>query len=106
MRLDSGGEFRLVLNNLKTRLAEADTKGSRLHRRVTLRQIEEALERLDDGTYGICAGCFLVMPKGELLMRPYTKLCAACRARRAARLANRENTHSRPSAILGTPNRG
>jgi RNA polymerase-binding transcription factor DksA len=43
-----------------------------------LAQVEEALGRLADGVYGICAGCGKGIPVTRLDARPHTKLCVDC----------------------------
>ena len=41
-------------------------------------QIQSALERLDDGSYGRCAGCESWIPKARLTAVPYTQNCVEC----------------------------
>jgi RNA polymerase-binding protein DksA len=50
--------------------------------RELLYQIDEALKRIDDGTYGICAGgnCGKLIAKNRLKAVPYTRLCMKCQA--------------------------
>jgi RNA polymerase-binding transcription factor DksA len=43
--------------------------------RVSLEQIEAALQRISDGTYGICAVCGVPIPEGRLEARPWTPYC-------------------------------
>jgi DnaK suppressor protein len=43
-----------------------------------LTQIEKALERIDDGTYGLCAGCGKAIPIERLEIIPYATLCVNC----------------------------
>jgi RNA polymerase-binding transcription factor DksA len=43
-----------------------------------LRQIAAALERMDQGTYGICARCGGVIGDDRLNVLPYTPVCRAC----------------------------
>ncbi len=43
--------------------------------RTLLREINEALERIDGGTYGICLGTGDVIGKPRLLARPWAKYC-------------------------------
>lgn len=47
----------------------------------TLDQIEEALERMEDGTYGVCKKCERKIPKARLNAIPYTILCVQCASR-------------------------
>lgn len=85
MNVDQTGEFRSALIELKARLSGPESRrNAALQRRVTLPQLEAALQRLDQGTYGICRRCFLVIPRGELLKQPYAEVCARCQARQVA----------------------
>ena len=43
--------------------------------RAGLEQIEAALARIDDGTYGRCAVCREAIPEGRLEARPWTPFC-------------------------------
>ncbi len=44
----------------------------------TLAKIDEALERISNGTYGICVECGGVIPKTRLNAIPYTPVCIKC----------------------------
>lgn len=41
-------------------------------------EIERALEKLDDGTYGICDTCGAAIPEGRLEIHPWAVLCVPC----------------------------
>jgi len=43
-----------------------------------VRQFDEALQRWDAGTYGICASCGRPIPEGRLEARPSAELCVPC----------------------------
>lgn len=43
-----------------------------------LRQVEDAIVRLDAGTYGICANCGRPIPAARLEVRPFATHCVAC----------------------------
>jgi len=43
-----------------------------------IREIEEAIERLDDGTFGICEGCGMEIAEARLEAMPFTRLCRDC----------------------------
>ncbi len=43
-----------------------------------LEQIELALERLEEGTYGICEDCGCQIPKQRLQAIPYATMCVKC----------------------------
>jgi DnaK suppressor protein len=42
-------------------------------------KIREALDRIEDGTYGICEICGNEISKRRLMARPVTTLCIACK---------------------------
>jgi DnaK suppressor protein len=44
----------------------------------TLTQIESSLERIEDGTYGLCEECGVKIPKSRLNAIPYATLCVRC----------------------------
>lgn len=46
--------------------------------RAQLRQVVEALRRLEDGTYGACNGCGGIIPFERLMVFPETLSCASC----------------------------
>jgi DnaK suppressor protein len=41
-------------------------------------QLEDALERLDEGDYGICQSCQQPIDPGRLEVLPRTRLCITC----------------------------
>ena len=43
-----------------------------------LDKIEEALQRIEEHTYGVCEACGGPIPEGWLLAVPHTTLCALC----------------------------
>jgi DnaK suppressor protein len=45
-----------------------------------LAQVDEALDRIGDGAYGICEGCGKRIPVARLDALPHTKLCVDCAA--------------------------
>jgi DnaK suppressor protein len=48
--------------------------------REKIRNIDEALVRLDDGEYGICEDCEEEIPLGRLKVMPFARLCVKCKA--------------------------
>lgn len=42
------------------------------------RQVDDAIARLDAGTYGICAACGQPIPAARLEVRPFATHCVAC----------------------------
>lgn len=49
-----------------------------------LAHIEEALQRIADGTYGICLSCGEMIAPGRLEVLPYAVLCVRCQSRKPA----------------------
>src|SRR5690348_6509818 len=45
---------------------------------VQLRMIEEALDRIEAGDYGICLGCEEAIPSKRLQALPWAKFCVDC----------------------------
>jgi len=60
--MDSGRDYQIYLNQ-KRELAE----------------IEEALKRIEEGTYGICEMCDEPIQEERLKIKPYAKYCIICR---------------------------
>ncbi|POX41256.1 TraR/DksA C4-type zinc finger protein [Streptomyces sp. Ru72] len=48
-----------------------------------LEEIEEAFDRVEDGSYGTCLACGRPIPAERLEILPYTRHCVACRRRAA-----------------------
>jgi len=57
--------------------------------------VENALRRVDTGTYGVCRHCGAAIPKKQLVSAPYRTSCVACDSQRSVdldwtRLTNRK----------------
>jgi DnaK suppressor protein len=48
--------------------------------REKIRNIDEALARIDEGEYGICEECEDEIPLGRLKAMPFARLCVKCKA--------------------------
>jgi RNA polymerase-binding transcription factor len=48
--------------------------------REKIRNIDEALLRLDDGEYGICEECEEEIPLGRLKVMPFARHCVKCKS--------------------------
>jgi DnaK suppressor protein len=46
----------------------------------TIQQIEEALHRIDDGTYGVCTVCGQLIRKPRLVNQPFVQTCMECQS--------------------------
>ena len=47
-----------------------------------LREIDAALKRIDEGTYGTCTNCGNPIPEERLEARPWATLCIGCKRER------------------------
>ncbi len=50
-----------------------------------LADIDAALKRIDDGTYGVCTNCGKQIPEERLEARPWATLCIDCKRERERR---------------------
>ena len=48
--------------------------------RSRVRDIDAALERMDQGVYGLCARCEDEIPARRLEVRPFSRYCVDCKA--------------------------
>jgi DnaK suppressor protein len=62
--------FEAGSDEMASHLAELDSR--------ELSQIDRALARLKQGTYGLCESCHTKIPIGRLNALPYTTLCINC----------------------------
>jgi DnaK suppressor protein len=46
--------------------------------RVKIKQIDDALERMEDGSYGVCESCGLEVAEERIAAMPFTRLCRDC----------------------------
>ncbi|CAM5689958.1 TraR/DksA family transcriptional regulator [Streptomyces griseorubiginosus] len=51
--------------------------------RRVLAEVEAAVARLGDGSYGICGGCSRPIPVERLEILPYTRFCVPCQRKAA-----------------------
>jgi DnaK suppressor protein len=56
---------------------------------IRLVDIDRAIERIDGGSYGVCAGCSQEIPPRRLEALPFATLCVSCQSVEDKRLARR-----------------
>jgi RNA polymerase-binding transcription factor DksA len=56
---------------------DAVVKQARIH----LAEIDAAIARIADGSYGVCEVCGEPIPEGRLIARPTARTCVACAER-------------------------
>ncbi len=67
--------------------------------RSKVKNIDDALERMDEGSYGICDACGLEIAEERLTAMPFTRLCRDCQqdqereARSQRRVEDERNTY-------------
>lgn len=67
--------------------------------RVKITQIDDALERMEEGSYGVCESCGLEIAEERLRAMPFTRLCRDCQqeqereARSQRRVEDERNTY-------------
>lgn len=50
--------------------------------RQFLYELEDALKRIDDGVFGICESCKILISKTRLKAVPYARLCVKCQEKK------------------------
>jgi len=53
--------------------------------RKVLYELDDALKRIEDGTFGICEDCGEQISKSRLKALPYARLCVACQEKKDKR---------------------
>jgi DnaK suppressor protein len=67
--------------------------------RSKVKNIDDALERMEEGTYGVCDSCGLEIAEERLTAMPFTRLCRDCQqdqereARSQRRVEEERNTY-------------
>lgn len=82
---DAAGEFGFDEGDLGSEMFERE-KAMSIREGVEerLADIERALKRLDDGTYGVCEACGEPIPAERLAARPEARFCLKHQAEQAA----------------------
>jgi len=76
VELDQGAVGRL--SRMDSLQNQSFAKGLRERESVRLAQIQEALRRLDAGTYGVCIVCGGAVAAGRLFVSPESGTCVRC----------------------------
>jgi DnaK suppressor protein len=74
----------------------------------TLSKIDEAIQRLEDGSYGVCAECGSLIAAARLQALPFADLCRDCQEAEEQRTATERESRAfaRLQSELGLPARG
>lgn len=49
---------------------------------LSLRDVDNALKRIEQGTYGLCEDCESLIPSARLTVLPHARYCIACQSKR------------------------
>lgn len=66
------------LSRMDALQGQAMAKAAQQRRTARRRRIAAALQRLDQGDFGICEDCGEGIPEGRLRLDPTTPLCVSC----------------------------
>ena len=77
------------MNTRQGDLADQASGNNEVHIQLKLKQtdakilqaIEEALRRIEQGTYGVCRDCGEPIAEARLTAIPWTRVCIACKAK-------------------------
>ena len=53
--------------------------------RKSLYELDDAIKRIEGGTFGICEDCHMLITKARLKAVPYARLCVKCQEKREKR---------------------
>lgn len=70
------------LTRMEAIQAQSISSAGKERARKRLKQVDIALERVEDGTYGTCVACGDQIATGRLEIMPETRLCTKCAERR------------------------
>jgi DnaK suppressor protein len=102
MRQDSNGDFPDPTDRASLEADRNFLLRIKDRERKLILKLKEALDRIDDGTFGICESCGRPISEKRLMARPVTTLCIECKTEdekkeQSERLRGAKNRSSFPS---------
>jgi DnaK suppressor protein len=102
MRQDSNGDFPDPTDRASLEADRNFLLRIKDRERKLILKLKEALDRIDDGTFGICESCGRSISEKRLMARPVTTLCIECKTEdekkeRSERLRGAKHRSSFPS---------
>jgi len=79
-RADCVRERELALAEAATSLPDPVAQSRAARMALTIDEIDAALHRIADGTYGVCVHCGVDIPAERLEFRPFAAGCVACQS--------------------------
>lgn len=77
-----GGDTADVADVATTRIEQFTEDRERQRRQERIAQIEAAVQRIDDGTWGVCADCGSRIAAARMQALPTATLCVGCASKR------------------------
>lgn len=75
----------------------------REHEVSIIKKIDDALNNIEDGTYGICKRCGKKIPEERLKFLPYAENCVKCQNELSSRAIHNESARPVEEEVLGYP---
>jgi len=102
MRQDSNGDFPDPTDRASLEADRNFLLRIKDRERKLILKLKEALDRIDDGTFGVCESCGRPISEKRLMARPVTTLCIECKTEdekkeRSERLRGAKHKSSFPS---------
>ena len=79
-RADCVRERELALAEAATSLPDPVAVNRAAGLLLVIEQIDEALQRITDGTFGVCVHCGVDIPAERLEFRPFAAACVTCQS--------------------------
>jgi DnaK suppressor protein len=79
-RADCVRERELALAEAATSMPDPVAQSRAARMALTIDEIDAALHRIADGTYGVCVHCGIDIPAERLEFRPFAAGCVACQS--------------------------
>jgi DnaK suppressor protein len=79
-RADCVRQRELALAEAATSMPDPVAQSRAASLALTIDEIDAALRRIADGTYGVCVRCGIAIPAERLEFRPYAAGCVACQS--------------------------
>jgi len=79
-RVDCLRQRELALAEAATSMPDPVARSRAATLALTIDEIDSALHRIDDGTYGVCVRCGVAIPTERLEVRPFAAGCVTCQS--------------------------
>jgi YteA family regulatory protein len=73
------------------------------HEISIIKKIDDALRGVDDGTYGVCKNCGIIIPEERLEFIPYAQFCVNCQNELNSRADTEKANRGQEEVVLDEP---